>query len=183
MPENTDQAEELQWVIWNVTLGLRDTAILGEVEVTAEGRMAWLEEPYDMVGPFSLDELESTGQISFEACVVMSFQRWEAEQVEQRRQAHKNRQAYQERVAEEFAKFNQRRAYRQHSNRPVEFKHSNDKQHREILKLPEEGELKVTQIKVAYRRLAQKAHPDAGGSHELFVQITEARDALLARAS
>ena len=33
----------------------------------------------------------------------------------------------------------------------------------------------------AFRRLAQKAHPDTGGSHELFIRITEARNALLGR--
>ena len=185
MHDNADSADERQWVIWNVTLGLRDTAVLGEIEIGADGRQAWLDEPYDMVGPFSLDELETTGQISFEACVVMSQERWQREQVEQRRQAHINRREYEERVAEAFARFNARRGYQQETgdSRSTLFERSSDKEHRELLNLPAEGELKVVQIKVAYRRLAQKAHPDVGGDHELFVQITEARDALLERAS
>ena len=185
MHDNADSADERQWVIWNVTLGLRDTAVLGEIEIGADGRQAWLDEPYDMVGPFSLDELETTGQISFEACVVISQERWQREQVEQRRQAHINRSEYEERVAEAFVRFNARRGYQQETgdSRSTLFERTSDKEHRELLNLPVEGELKVVQIKVAYRRLAQKAHPDVGGDHELFVQITEARDALLARAS
>ncbi|WP_235840044.1 hypothetical protein [Derxia lacustris] len=31
--------------------------------------------------------------------------------------------------------------------------------------------------------MAQKAHPDVGGSHEQFLRITEARNALLERAA
>jgi len=51
--------------------------------------------------------------------------------------------------------------------------------HRETLKLPFDGKLEPRQINAAFRRLAQKAHPDVGGSHEEFVRITEARNALL----
>ncbi|MBA54274.1 MAG: molecular chaperone DnaJ [Pseudomonadales bacterium] len=185
MYDNADHVDERQWVIWNVTLGLRDTVVIGEIETGANGRQAWLDEPYDMVGPFCLDQLETTGQIRFEACVVMSQERWQREQAEQRRQAHINRRAFEERVADAFARFNARRGDQQQSSagRPAQFQRTSDKRHRELLNLPVEGELKVTQIKVAYRRLAQKAHPDAGGEHELFVQITEARDALLEQAS
>ncbi|RLU00445.1 J domain-containing protein [Ketobacter sp.] len=177
-------AAEPSWVIWNLTLGLRDIVFIGEVETRACGRQAWLEEPYDMVGPFSLDDLEASGCIRFEACVVMSLQRWQREQAELRRQARINRHEYQERVAEAFARFNTRRGHQQQTGQPQQ-KHSSlsrDKQHRALLGLPVEGELAITQIKLAYRRLAQKAHPDVGGSQQRFVEITEARDGLLAQA-
>ena len=51
--------------------------------------------------------------------------------------------------------------------------------HRQILDLPIEGLLKVSQIKMAFRLLAKKSHPDTGGSHEQFIEITKAHDALL----
>ena len=70
-------AEE-EWVIWNGGHGLVTTATLGRVEVGPEGRQAWLDEPFDMVGPFSLDALERDGRIAFAACIVMSRQRWQA---------------------------------------------------------------------------------------------------------
>ena len=54
---------------------------------------------------------------------------------------------------------------------------------RALLALPAEEILEVKQVKAAYRRLVKTAHPDVGGSHERFVQITEARDILLERLS
>jgi hypothetical protein len=54
-----------------------------------------------------------------------------------------------------------------------------EKQHREALNLPIDGKLEISQIKTAFRKLAQKAYPDAGGGHEQFVRITEARNVLL----
>ena len=87
--------DEEDWVIWNGNHGLVTTVTVGRVEVGTSGRMAWLDEPFDMVGPFSLDEFERR------------------------------------------------------------------------------------QVRAAFRRLAQKAHPDVGGSNEQFVRIKEARNALL----
>ncbi|MYM64883.1 J domain-containing protein [Pseudomaricurvus sp. HS19] len=178
--------EEEQWVIWNGTLGILDTVAIGEIEVGPDGRSAWLDEPYDMVGPFSLDELESSGEIAFAACVVMSREKWRTDQVQLRLKARQLRREAQERMYEEFARYNERRqkAHNQGSRSQFSFQQrGNDRQHREVLKLPAEGSLKATQIKAAYRKLAQKFHPDAGGSQEQFVEITVARDALLERAS
>ena len=59
------------------------------------------------------------------------------------------------------------------------FEPVDERQHRATLNLPSEGALAPAQIKAAFRRLAQKAHPDRGGSHERFVRLAEARDALL----
>ncbi|GGB86415.1 hypothetical protein GCM10011352_10400 [Marinobacterium zhoushanense] len=169
--------EEEFWIIWNGALGVVDTVTIGRVEEDSVGRQVWLDEPYDMVGPISLNALEAEGYIEFAACVVMSRQRWQEDQVALRRESHKQRRAAQQHMYEAFARFNARRA------EPSPFEQYSERKHRESLNLPVEGTLDSSQIKAAYRRLAQKAHPDTGGSHEQFVRITEARDALLARAS
>lgn len=167
---------EEQWVIWNGFFGILDSVTIGEIKAGVNGRQAWLDEPYDMVGPFSLDALEANGQIRFAACLVMSRQKWQEDQVSLRREAHKKRRAAQEQQFEEQARAN--------SGHQQDQRHRlNEQQYRQALHLPVNGKLEAIQIKTAYRRLAQKAHPDAGGSHEQFIQITQARDALLQRAS
>ena len=167
--------EEEHWVIWNGSLGVVDTVTIGEIKMDANGRNAWLEEPYDMVGPFCLNELEKSGLIHFAACIVMSRQRWQQDQVQLRQEGLRKRRETQQRRFEENARFHQ---HRRKSNARVE--RANEKQYRESLNLPIQGALKKAEIKAAYRRIAQKSHPDMGGSHEQFVFITKARDALLA---
>ncbi|WP_345974604.1 J domain-containing protein [Sulfurimonas sp. HSL3-7] len=166
--------EEEQWVIWNDAYGICDTVTIARVEIGSDSRKAWLDEPYDMVGPFSLDELERGGRISFAACVVMSHQRWQEDQVALRRASLEKRREAQGRLFEELERANGRRR-----RRPNRFQQCNEKQHRELLELPADGTLEPSKIKAAFRRLAKKVHPDVGGSHDHFVQITEARDALL----
>jgi hypothetical protein len=171
-------ADEQEWVIWNGAHGLVTTVTIERVEVGAGGRMAWLDEPFDMVGPFSLDELETHGRIAFAACLVMSRQRWQDDQVELRRESLKIRRAEQQRINEEFARFSNSRSGYQDKRESFD-----ERQHREALNLPIDGKLEPRQINAAFRRLAQKAHPDVGGSHEQFVRITEARNALLEYSS
>ena len=166
--------EEEQWVIWNGSLGILDTVAIGRIEIGPDGRLAWLEEPYDMVGPFSLSDLETRGRIGFAACLVMSRRRWREDQVELRREAHKRRRTEREQLFESYTRTRQGKTF--HSTHFYRF---NEKPYRELLNLPVSGKLEASQIKSSYRRLAQKAHPDAGGDHEQFVQITEARDVLL----
>jgi hypothetical protein len=48
-----------------------------------------------------------------------------------------------------------------------------EREHREVLNLPASGKLERRQVNAAFRRHAQKAHPDVGGSHEQFVGITK----------
>jgi hypothetical protein len=163
-----------EWVIWNGDHGLVTTVIIGRVEISADGRSAWLDEPFDMVGPFSLDELEAHGRITFAACIVMSRQRWQDDQVELRRESLKIRRAAQQRINEKFARFSSNNRAYPDNRQPFD-----ERQHRETLNLPIDGKLEPTQIKAAFRRLAQKVHPDAGGSNEQFVRISEARNALL----
>jgi len=163
-----------EWVIWNGGHGLVTTATLGRVEIGSGGRKAWLDEPFDMVGPFRLDELETHGRIAFAACIVMSRQRWQEDQAALRDESRNLRRAAQERMNEEFAHFSGRQS-RQHGKRqPLD-----ERKHREALSLPANGKLERRQINTAFRRLAQKAHPDVGGSHEQFVRITKARTVLL----
>ncbi len=166
--------DEEEWVVWNGAHGLVTTVTIGRIEIAAGGRNAWLDEPFDMVGPFSLDELEKHGRIGFAACIVMSRQRWQDDQVELRRESLEMRRAAEQRMNEEFERLYSGRG-RHQSNRKL----FDERQHREALKLPVDGTLEPSQIKAAFRRLAQKAHPDAGGSNEQFVRITEARNALL----
>lgn len=174
--DSAPAAEKEQWVIWNDSLGVLVMATIGRVEADEGGRRAWLDAPYDMVGPFSLDELESCGRIAFAACVVMSRQKWQDDQVELRRQAFEKR-----REAHERARRRSAHAHDDRSRRRSFRQSGDDHQHRQALNLPAEGKLEPAQIKAAFRRLAQKAHPDVGGSHEQFIRITEARNALLGR--
>ena len=163
-----------EWVIWNGGLGLVTTAALGRVEQGSSGRKAWLDDPFDMVGPFDLDELETHGRIAFAACIVMSRQRWQADQVELRHESIHLRRAAEQRMNEEFARLSGR-----HSRHPAMRQPADERAHREALNLPADGKLDRRQVNAAFRKLAQKAHPDAGGSHEQFVRITKARAALL----
>jgi hypothetical protein len=172
--DTQEYADEEEWVIWNGNNGLLTTVTIGQVEEGAGGRTAWLDEPFDMVGPFSLDELEKQGRIAFAECLVMSRQRWQEDQVELRRESLKIRRA-----AEQRANERAERLFGDHGGHQDKRKPHDERQHREALNLPMDGKLEPRQINAAFRRLAQKAHPDAGGSNEQFVRITEARNALL----
>lgn len=178
MHDHPQPADPEQWVIWNGLSGILAMAVIGRVEATPSGGMsAWMAPPFEMLGPFNVDELVAHGRITFAACMVMSRQRWQDDQFELRQQAFQKRRAAQERLHAEQARFNQSRRRRGAHGQPFD-----ERQHRETLKLPTDGALEPHQIKKAYRRLAQKAHPDVGGSHEQFLRITEARNALLERA-
>lgn len=166
--------EEEQWVIWNDSYGVVDTVSLGKIEMKAARRAAWLNEPYDMVGPFNLDELETIGRIHFAACTIMSRKKWEEDQFELRKASLEKRRKAQRRFFEDMEKANRdRRRPRSH------YQKFNEKECRDLLKLPISGELDPSEIKSAFRKLAKKVHPDVGGNHEHFIQITEARDVLL----
>jgi hypothetical protein len=145
-----------EWVVWNGSLGVLDTVTVGRIEVGEDGgRSAFLAPPYGVVGPFSLDELEAKGRIAFGACLVMSRQQWQMDQVELRREAQEKRRAAL--VRRDF----------------------DEEDLRETLDLPLKGVLKPSEINAAFRRLAKTAHPDAGGSNEEYRRIAEARDVLL----
>ncbi|MFY9657762.1 MAG: J domain-containing protein [Methylocystis sp.] len=146
-----------QVVVWNGSMGVLDMATIGHIEPSEGGRLAYLAAPYEVVGPFSLDELEAQGRIAFAACLVMSRQKWQEDQVELRMEAMEKRRA----LYAQFEGVTDQRA------------------HREALELPREGALKPSEINAAFRKLAKTAHPDAGGSDEDYHRIVDARDALL----
>jgi hypothetical protein len=150
-------ADSEQWVIWNGSLGFLDLAAIGHVEDADSGRSAFLAPPYDVVGPFSLEELQSRGRIAFGECLIMSRQRWQEDQVDLRFEAQKKRRAF--------------------LSSPESGGDAGE--HREVLNLPMEGRLKPSEINAAFRRLAKMAHPDAGGSGEHYRRIAEARGVLL----
>ncbi|MCJ2187954.1 J domain-containing protein [Novosphingobium beihaiensis] len=143
------------WVIWNGSMGILDMVAIGRVD----GGEAFLAEPYDVVGPFRLDELEAQGRIAFGECLVMSRQRWQEDQTGLRMAAREKRRA--QLMHATFA--------------------DSESEHRGTLDLPEEGILDAAQINAAFRRLAKTAHPDAGGSSTHYHRISEARDTLLER--
>lgn len=147
-----------EWVVWNSSLGILDIAAIGDVQHGDSGRKACLAPPYDVVGPFSLDELETQGRIAFGECLVMSRQRWRNDQVDLRLEARERR----------------RRLFFQPTT-------DQDLRHREILDLPFEGPLNQSDINAAFRRQAKTAHPDAGGDGEHYRRVVDARDALLNR--
>jgi hypothetical protein len=149
----TDEAE---WVIWNGSMGVLDMATIGRTVDGEGGRLAFLAAPYDIVGPFSLSELETRGRIAFGQCLVMSRRRWQEDQVDLRVEARNARRVLLRRL--EFG---------------------DDRAHRDALNLPMDGALEPSQIKAAFRRLAKAAHPDVGGSDDRYRRIAEARDALL----
>lgn len=160
--------EEEEWIIWNASLGLRDFVMIGHIDL--DQNVAWLEEPYAMVGPFSLEELTAEGLISFAECVVMSKQKWR----EDREKLLQDSMIRRRRAQQEFFDELERRQRRRRNQRT-----NIQQEHRTLLNLPPEGVLEFSQIKSAYRKAAKKAHPDAGGSQELFIRIKEACDALL----
>ena len=148
--------DKQEWVIWNGSLGVLEMVAIGRIEDGEAGRSAFLAAPYGVVGPFSLDELETQGRITFGACLVMSRQRWQEDQVDLRREAQELRRRQLFRLDPE-----------------------DEQDYREVLNLPMKGALQPSEINSAFRRLAKTAHPDAGGTSEAYHRITEARDALL----
>jgi hypothetical protein len=180
------RATEQEWVIWNELLGALDTVLIGKIDVSESGsRTAHLRAPYEMVGPFDLDELESRRFIHFAACVVMSRLRWREEQTELRRRAReKRRQFARQRRADQQRSYEREDAYGRSWGRASAGLSSFDRRrYRNLLELPLETMVSRSAINSAFRRLAKSAHPDSGGSHEAFVRLTQARDALLADVS
>ncbi len=162
------EIEYEEWIIWNASLGIRDFVTIGRIDT--DESVGWLDAPYDMVGPFSLDELISDGFIRFAACAVMSKQRWQNDREALRQEAMNKRRKAQQEFYDELER---------HNRRKINAMQCSQKEYRILLDLPEIGSLELSQIKSAYRRAAKKAHPDAGGSQEMFIRIKEACDALL----
>lgn len=167
MQENNYYLEK-GFIIWNAEFGVRDFVTLGEID--SQNRQAWLEEPYEMVGPFCLETLCKDGKISFEACMVMTQEYWQKERFKLHEESVIKQQQAQAHFYKEIKNHNQRRQSLQQSN---------EKEHRILLQLPLEVQLEASQIKEAYKKQAKVSHPDVGGTHDAFIQLTIARDELL----
>ena len=169
--QDCEEYLEVDFIIWNSNYGVRDFVTIGRVD---DSKNAWLDDPYEMVGPFSLDELLEIGEISFAACVVMSQDKWKENNSLLRQESFEKQCRLQQQFQEDIKKHNKKRAQFQ-----TNLEQHSQKEHRELLSLPIEGVLEVSQIKAAYRSIVKKVHPDVGGTHEKFIKITQARDALL----
>ncbi|MEA2028249.1 MAG: J domain-containing protein [Campylobacterota bacterium] len=154
-----------EYIIYNPTLGVRDFVMIDEESSNATH--GWLEYPYEMVGPFCLDELKTKGIITFAQCYVISKAKWQQEQHSLQQEALRRQRKVQKEHYEEIRKYNQRS------------KNRTQQEHRELLSLPLDEVLDEAQIKDAYRSICKSAHPDVGGDHEYFILITQARDVLL----
>lgn len=147
------------FIIYNSQLVLRAFVWIEKIEAKDEQTIAYLEEPYEMVY-FDLDKLILKGKISFEACKVYTTKKWNEELKQIQKEAF----------------INQRKNQKQYIIKP---ENKNQRKHRELLALPLEGILKQEQIKNAYRTLVKKVHPDVGGGHEKFIEVTFAKNELL----
>ena len=68
----------------------------------------------------------------------------------------------------------------QFGRRPAQPKSlSAEERSRQLLGLPLDGRLSEREIHRAYKLLAKRAHPDAGGSEEAFLRISAAHEALM----
>jgi len=56
-----------------------------------------------------------------------------------------------------------------------------EERHRRLLGLPLDRRLYGPEINQAYKHAAKKVHPDAGGSERAFLELSQARDALMKR--
>ncbi len=174
MQNDFNSTQDEHWVIWNGSYGIVDTVTIERTSVYSGTTFAWLNEPYEMVGPFNLDDLKSSGSLQFEACLLMSAQKWQDDQVFLRQESIKLKREAMARAQAQQARFNQRRQAASESGGPLD-----ERTLRASLQLPAEGRLNALQIKTADRRLAQRTHPDQGGNQEDFVRVTQARDTLL----
>lgn len=160
-------------IIYNPTLGVRDFVTIAEIKSNNNSTLFWLDEPYKFVGPLLLDEIVQKGQIYFEACIIMTKENWSKRREELQQESYKKQQ----KAHYEFQEKLKRKNY-QKQNSPSYTK-LDEQKYREILSLPTSGNLQISQIKTAYRKLAKTEHPDVGGSDERFVLILEAKEILL----
>lgn len=166
---------EQQYIIYNASFGISDFVMIDRVESNPKGDHAWLEEPYDMVGPFSIEELQTQGKINFAQCMVMSRTYWQNNQQSLRKDALKRQNKTRKEMFETLKKKNKER-----QNTFYRYGYENEKRYREILSLPLDSMLDASQIKKAFKKASKKLHPDTGGSHDEFVDLNMAKDELLA---
>ncbi len=167
MYKNKEYLEE-DFIIFNSKLGLRDFVTIGEIDF--KNNQVWLDNPYEFVGPLCLEKLCTIGEISFEACIIMSQEYWKKNQRRLQKESFENQLKFQRQFQKDINNHNKKR-------RDLDYK--TEKENRELLGLPLEGVLEISQIKAAFKKIAKTAHPDVGGTHEMFVKLSDAKDALI----
>jgi len=170
--DNMDEYLEMDFVIWNSNLGVHDFVTIGEIDT--KNNTAYLDDPYEMVGPFSLDELCTKGEIDFAACVVMSKENFKKKQSLLFEETLKKQRKTQQNYQDDIYNYNKKKKEAQQN-----LEKFNEIKYRKLLNLPIKGDLEIFQIKAAFRKIVKIAHPDLGGSDENFIKILEARDRLL----
>lgn len=160
---------EEDYIIYNKDIVLRDYVWIEKIITKDEKIIAYLEEPYEMVY-FDIEEIISNGKISFEACEVYTMNKWKEDEKKIQKEAffqqRKNQQDFNESINNHFRK-------------KEKLNTQNEKKYRQLLSLPIVGNLEEKQIKTAYKIIVKKVHPDVGGSHETFIEVTKAKDILL----
>lgn len=172
--EDIRQHLEDEFIIWNSSFGVRDFVTIGEIKKEDNIIKIWLDDPYDMVSPLNLEELLLKGKLSFEACIVMTKEYWQSQQHQLKKESYHKQQKIHKEFQEDIKQHNKKQ---EHFNSNQNKK--SEKKYRELLCLPVNGKLEISQIKTAYRKVAKTTHPDVGGDHEKFVLITEAKEILL----
>ncbi len=167
MDNETDECLHLQWVIYNDKLGIHDLVQIGSIAQQDGRKVAYLDVPYDMVGPFCFETLLQEGEIKFAACRVMSQNLWRKKAKEIRQEIFMRMLQHQKEFAKEARRFNERKRYKPQEDL------------RKILGLTIKGEITLKQIKSAYKKRAKEIHPDRGGSHEAFCQLQSAYESLM----
>jgi len=137
-----------EWVIWNGSLGVLAMVAIGRIEDADSGRAAFLAPPYGVVGPFSLDELETQGRIVFGACLVMSRRRWRENQVDLRREAQEVRRRHLFRLSIE-----------------------DEQEYREALDLPLQGALELAKTAHPDAGGASQAYHRITEAHDAFLKL------------
>jgi hypothetical protein len=154
-------ADDLEWFVWNLFKGGVETASIAETRKDKYNTSAHLGGPYHAkIGWFNLDDLEKNGRIEVSGYVVLSPERWALDR---------------EALYEKLSKTKFTTLFGASS--------SADVKHRRVLNLPRQGPLSKSEIEYAYRIAAKNSHPDGGGSEEKFRPVSEAKVALLLRAS
>jgi hypothetical protein len=158
-----------EFILWNPTFGVRIFVTIDKIKQDNNTIHIWIDEPYEMVGPLDFKTLILDGSVNFEACIIMTKEYWKKNQKKLQQESFIQQQKIHQSFQEELKQHNQRKNTIQNKQC----------QYRKILKLPQDGNLKISQIKTAFKKLAKIEHPDVGGSHENFVKIIEAKEALI----
>ena len=168
--DELDRLLEDEFIVWNSALGIRDYATVGEVKKDGDSFFIWMDEPYEMVGPLDFHELCRLGELKFEACSILTKQKWQDNYIFLKQESYKKRQ----KSFQDFERFNNMRESVKQSKELEKQRES-----RELLSLPSSGKLTLSQIKNAYKKMVKTEHPDLGGNDERFIRVTEAKDALM----